>query len=426
MKVVRFNIAKPIDLTWPQFGKTLRDIQYATAKALNHCMTEWYLWQREKEDLKEANGKYPTLKEFPGPTNRLYAELRGKYPELSSRMLTAVVNKSKQRWQTDAKDVFYRQDKSLPTFRKTHPVILDRQVYKLEKIEGTGYVLTGTLKSSNAPKEERRVSFILDTKKTKGSQMSILKHILSGDYRNGEATIGWNDRKRKWFLNITYEPPKHEVTLDPDRIVGVDFGINNAFFCAVSDGPKRLSADGWEIEDFRRRIRKRRISIQRQGKFSGRKGKGREKILDPILKLGEKERRFRDSRYHHFSKAIVQFAVAERAGTIQLEDLTSLKADKQEKFVLRDWALADLQTKLKYKAEEYGVKIVEVDPQYTSQRCSSCGHIDKGNRDGVNFLCKQCGTKENADYNAAKNLSIEGIDKIIQKELANLKQTENA
>ena len=59
MKVVRFNIAKPIDLTWPEFGKTLRDIQFITAKALNHCMTELYLWQREKEELKEANGKYP-------------------------------------------------------------------------------------------------------------------------------------------------------------------------------------------------------------------------------------------------------------------------------------------------------------------------------------------------------------------------------
>ena len=426
MKVVRVFIASPVDVSWSDFGKTLRDIQQKTSRALNHCMTEWYLWQREKEGIKQVEGKYPPLKEFPYPTNRLYAEIRSMFPDLSSRMMTAIANKSKQRWQTDVKDVFYYQNKSLPSFRKTHPVIIDGQAYEFSKDEINRYVFTGTLKSGKAPKEERRVTFILNTKKLRAAQKSILDNIISKEYRRGEATIGFNERKRKWFLNITYEPPKKDLKLNPDRIIGVDFGINSAFFCAVSDSPKRLSADGWEIENFRKKIRKRRISIQRQGKFSSRKGRGRNNILDPVTKLSEKERRFRDTRYHHFSKAIVEFAVANEAGTIQVEELSSLKSLKQEKAILRDWALGDLQTKLKYKAEEHGITIVEVNPRHTSKRCSACGYIDSKNRDQKDtekFVCISCGNAENADYNAAKNLSIRGIDAIITKEIANPEDT---
>ena len=422
MKVVRINIAKPLDTTWADFGNTLRDIQYKTAKALNHCMTQWYLWQTQKESIKQTTGRYPSPQDLPSPSNTLYAEVRAMFPDLSSRMMTALVNKSKLKWQSDAKDIFYTQLKSLPTYRKTHPVVLDSQAYQFSKDEQLGYMVVATLKSGEVPREQRRIAFCLDTKKLKPAQKAILHNIVSKQFKSGEANIGWNDRKRKWFLNISYEPPKKQAVLDPERIIGVDFGVNNAFFCAVSDGPQRLQADGWEIEQFRKRIRTRRISIQRQGKFSGRKGKGRTKMLDPVLELGEKERRFRDSRYHQFSKAIVAFAVANNAGTIQIEDLTSLKESKIEDALLKDWAVADLQTKLKYKADEYGIQIIEVDPQYTSQRCSACGHIHKDNRKGENFVCISCGATENADYNAARNLTVKNIDQIIKQAIANQAQ----
>ena len=121
MKAVRFYIAKPLDdITWKELGDTLRDIQYKTAKILNFCMTEWFLYERAREDWKNIHGKYPTNKELPGPQRRLYSEARVKFPELSSRMVDAIVLKSKQRWNTDRKEVYYSQQKSLPSFRKTH------------------------------------------------------------------------------------------------------------------------------------------------------------------------------------------------------------------------------------------------------------------------------------------------------------------
>lgn len=49
-------------------------------------------------------------------------------------------------------------------------------------------------------------------------------------------------------------------------------------------------------------------------------------------------------------------------------------------------------------------KLYFVGPKYTSQTCSCCGNVDKGNREGVSFKCTVCGYKANADLNASINI----------------------
>ena len=112
-----------------------------------------------------------------------------------------------------------------------------------------------------------------------------------------------------------------------------------------------------------------------------------------------------------------------------MEDLKEIRNGTENKF-LKDWTYFDLRTKIKYKAEEYGIELKLVNPQYTSQRCSQCGYIDKQNRPKEEkgqafFQCMKCGFSVNADYNASVNLATKDIDKIIQKELrAKSKQTQ--
>jgi len=68
------------------------------------------------------------------------------------------------------------------------------------------------------------------------------------------------------------------------------------------------------------------------------------------------------------------------------------------------WAFRQLQNFIEYKALEQGIAVVYVDPHYTSQTCSRCGHINKNNRNGLKFACKTCGYELNADLNAARNI----------------------
>jgi len=52
------------------------------------------------------------------------------------------------------------------------------------------------------------------------------------------------------------------------------------------------------------------------------------------------------------------------------------------------------------------ISVEQVDPAYTSQRCSFCGCTSEINRRSKHqFVCQQCEYKLNADYNASKNIA---------------------
>lgn len=69
---------------------------------------------------------------------------------------------------------------------------------------------------------------------------------------------------------------------------------------------------------------------------------------------------------------------------------------------LRDARWSTLLSQLAYKT---GGNTVVVNPAYTSQRCSECGHIERENRESqAVFRCVECSHTDNADVNAAKNI----------------------
>ena len=99
-----------------------------------------------------------------------------------------------------------------------------------------------------------------------------------------------------------------------------------------------------------------------------------------------------------------------------MEDLTGIKSDNDFPKRLQHWTYYDLQAKIENKAKEHGIKVIKINPQYTSKRCSKCGNIDLENRKKQDlFKCTSCGFECNADFNASQNLSIKDIAQIIIK-----------
>ena len=65
-----------------------------------------------------------------------------------------------------------------------------------------------------------------------------------------------------------------------------------------------------------------------------------------------------------------------------------------------------LYSMVEYKADRVGIKVRHINPAYTSQTCSKCGHIDKENRQTQEkFKCTKCGLELNADHNASINIA---------------------
>ncbi|MDR6413487.1 transposase [Pseudarthrobacter sulfonivorans] len=64
---------------------------------------------------------------------------------------------------------------------------------------------------------------------------------------------------------------------------------------------------------------------------------------------------------------------------------------------------------IRAKAESAGRQFIQVNPAYTSQTCSECGHREAANRNGKEFLCLSCGHRADADKNAAVNILRAGL-----------------
>ena len=98
----------------------------------------------------------------------------------------------------------------------------------------------------------------------------------------------------------------------------------------------------------------------------------------------------------------------ENLAVIHMENLKDMKRGKKWGNKNHHWPVGLLQERISSWADEHGVRVIRVNPAYTSQTCSVCGHRDKKNRVGEKFLCLGCGHEADADINAALNIGQRG------------------
>lgn len=95
-------------------------------------------------------------------------------------------------------------------------------------------------------------------------------------------------------------------------------------------------------------------------------------------------------------------------GVLAIEDLLDMKRGKSWGNRSHHWRVAHLAERIVGWAEEHGVRVVPVNPAYSSQECFGCDHVAKANRSGERFVCVKCGREDDADINAARNIGRRG------------------
>src|SRR5262245_40303398 len=218
----------------------------------------------------------------------------------------------------------------------------------------------------------------------------------------GQCDLLYRKRSATFFLAITVDVPE----LMPDETseyLGVDLGVIT--LAATSDGEFLNHSTGPQhvhINQVRARFSRLRRKLQKKDTKSAKR---------LIRKRGSREKRFSCDINHCISKAIVQTAKGTSRG-IALEDLKGIRerakgtVRKRQRRVLHSWAFLQLRAFIAYKAELAGVPVVYVNPAYTSQTCSRCGHCEKANRRSqAKFLCRSCGFSAHADLNAARHIA---------------------
>lgn len=210
-------------------------------------------------------------------------------------------------------------------------------------------------------------------------------------------------RGKRYFLNIQIK----EESPDPKKtkkVLGVDLGIKS--IASLSDGTQFSGRSLNTYRLVRHKVRKSLQSKAHKGSQSSRKNARR-----TLKRLSGKEQRTAKSINHLISKQIVEKAQA-NSMMIALEDLyairerTNKKLRKSQRGLHNTWSFYQLRQFVEYKAARVGVKVVLVNPRYTSQTCSVCLHIGQRNRE--KFSCANCGSVLNADINGARNIATVG------------------
>jgi IS605 OrfB family transposase len=413
------------------YKKILKDLRYQSWLACNKTITYLYTFAVENMEYKNKNGININEKERFGKSYGSWVENRMN--ETMDIHNSGNVAQTRQfvsnRFKDDVKKGLFKGQISLSNFKQNIPLIIHNNNYKISQ-GNKGFEIECSLFNRIYQKENdiKRVNFNIDS--LDNNQKSILNKIILGLYKQGSAQIK-EDKKGKWYLIISFSFEPTTLELDKNKILGIDLGLVNTAVMQIFDTTiqqwdklswKEYVINGKEIMYFRQKLdaRKRQIQIASKIVGNGRVGHGTKTRMKPFNDIGDKVARFKDTYNHKVSKYIVDFAVKNNCGTIQMENLSGFSEQQSDKF-LKNWAYHDLQTKIQYKCEEKGIKFILIDPKYTSKRCSECGCIDENNRDckgnQAKFKCVKCGHEENADVNAAKNISIPMIDSIIKEEL---------
>lgn len=404
--------------------KLLDYISCGVWKVKTKATTMAYDWQQFSFGYNERLNSFPKDKELLGIS--LLADITRETKQLApivGSMIVDTASQSAVKKLVEMKMEIVKGNKSIPSYRRDGSFPMKAQAIKdLEKLSPSRYKVKLSLLSREGAKVYGTKGQREVTLKTGNGANIILDRILEGTYKMCDSLV--IKKKNKYYLQLVYQFDKEVIeTLDKYKVMGIDMGIVYPVYMAFNDSLNRYNIEGGELDHFRKTVQARRNSMLKQGKYcgEGRKGHGRKTLLKPIEKLQGKVENFKNSTNHKYSKYVVDMAIKHNCGVIQMEDLTGISDGEKKGTFLGNWTYYDLQQKIRYKAESKGIEVIMVKPNYTSQRCSKCGCINKKNRDAkvdqAKFKCVTCGFETNADFNAARNIATPYIETIIKEQL---------
>ena len=194
-----------------------------------------------------------------------------------------------------------------------------------------------------------------------------------------------------------------EVNVEPlspqKEAVAIDVGIES--FATFSNGQKI------ENPRFFKKGEKRLAKAQRKLSKLEKGTKERRKAGKVVAKIHERIKNQRKDFCHKEAKRIIA-----QYQYICIEDLDVKKMMERSPFAksIADASWNQFRQFLTYKAEEAGRKLGVVNPAYTSQKCSQCGHLEQKKLAVRVHRCSECGYTVDRDFNAAQNILALGLD----------------
>ena len=395
--------------------KKVQEIQNTCATLANEITRHTVINLKNFQDFKkenpnlnasEANKKYT---EYIGTSLRNFGyRISTKYKDqIPSSIRTTLNSNIFKTIQKNLNDIL-KNKISIPSFTSSHMSIYFNYRESVTK-NGEKYHLLVN--------KELGLDFILNFGRDRSNNKVIVDRILSGEYKGCDSNISTKDGKI--FLNLSFDfTPEKNEELNPDICLGIDMGLNRPISIARNDGKYVGQIElGPTIMGTRLAFHQQRRMLSR-GLTHAKGGHGTKRKVKKFQDLKEKEKNYCETMNHKMSKAVIDICKKENIGKIKMEDLTGITKDAND-YYLKSWAYYQLESQIKYRAEEAVILVEYVNPKDTSRMCNCCGVIQDNARDKDDVTKFVCGTvdcnmfgkTQDADINAAKNISKKDGDK---------------
>ena len=240
-----------------------------------------------------------------------------------------------------------------------------------------------------------------------------VKLRLHRPIRGVPKTITVKREGRRWWVSVCCVDVPAQPLPVTGRDVGIDLGV--CALVATSDG------DLMDNDRFGMRAATKLAKAQRELAMKTRGSNRRKRAVERVAACHRKVRNQRQDHAHKLSRQLVNDYDLIIHEDLKITNMTrrpnprpsqqggfdpngaSAKAGLNQSISDAGWG--QLLQFIAYKAEDAGREVIAVDPRYTSQRCSSCGHVAAENRvTQAKFECRACGHRAHADTNAAINI----------------------
>ena len=205
----------------------------------------------------------------------------------------------------------------------------------------------------------------------------------------------------KYYISLLVEENTECIKLI-NNAIGLDLGIKDFI---VDSNAQKYKNHKYLTKSLKKLAREQR-KISKMVKGSNNRNKQRIKVA----RLHKKIENQRNYYLHKLSRHII-----DENQIICIEDLKVKNMARDHKLArsINDASWAKFVSMLIYKASWYGNIVIKVPTNYpSSQLCSSCGYKNENvkNLRIRKWVCPQCGTHHDRDYNAAKNILSKGIE----------------
>lgn len=226
-----------------------------------------------------------------------------------------------------------------------------------------------------------------------------------------------------WYLSVGYQLKDMTVELI-DESIGVDLGIKSLAVVSNREATeKRIYKNINKTKEIKRlekklrreqrkAARKLEANIKRHDKNHRpiwirplRECKNLEKQNGKIKLIHKRLTDIRNNHLHQTTSEIVKI----KPSQIVMENLNvkGMMKNKHLSEAIAKQKFYEFKRQIQYKAEMYGIRVIEASRWYASSKtCSHCGNVKKNLKlsDRI-YICPVCGVKLDRDLNAAINLA---------------------